>query len=74
MDRLVEFNDFIKKYNINIVGNYDKITLRTMITYKCYSCGQECKKSYKNMIKHIDTSWIAVWAGVCPQCFYKCHH
>lgn len=44
MDLLVEFNDFIKKYNINIVGNYDKITLRTMITYKCSDCERKCKK------------------------------
>lgn len=74
MERLVEFNDFIKKNKIEIVGNYNEITLRTMITYKCSHCKRECKKSYKNMIKYIDTSWLATWEGICSQCFYNSHH
>ena len=61
--------EFVEKYKIELVGNYDVVKKTTMIHYKCGHCGIPLKKSYMCL-----TRTEHPWVDHCSKCFRDAVH
>ena len=69
----IYLEEFCDTQKIELIGEYDKVRLTTMIHFKCNSCKYAIKKSFKCMTdnKREPPSFLA---GTCDKCITRNFH
>jgi hypothetical protein len=69
----IYLEEFCDKKNIELIGEYDKVRLTTMIHFKCKGCKHAIKKSFKYMTGNKQEQ-PCQFSGLCSRCIMlMCH-
>ncbi len=68
MDLTEELYNYANKYEIKLIGEYEKVKKTTPIFYSCYQCGIQIKKSYKTLTKYKDSPYMSACVNNCNRC------